>query len=134
MLAFSDVARESAETDGLVELVFNRRDEETQPAILSRRGTSDELMPELTRFLRAPKSRRETVAFGNDAEDREKRVADNFFGMASEKFLPGEVHARHSTGQILGKDHVGGLFDEVSITRREPRSFEQARDFRDQAG
>jgi hypothetical protein len=47
--------------------------------------------------------------------------------------LSGEVYARQLAGEILGKDHIAGLLDEIAVTRFETRAFEQARDFRHQA-
>ena len=90
-------------------------------------------MAELACFLRATEAAGETVAFRNDAEDGEERVADDLFGFAAEKLLSGEVHARESAREILREDHVAGLFDQIAIACFETRAFQQARYFRDQA-
>jgi len=67
MLAFRDVAGESAKACGLVEFVFDWRDDEIEPPILTGRGARYKLVPELMCFLRPPETGREPVAFGNDA-------------------------------------------------------------------
>src|SRR5215213_140739 len=51
----------------------------------------------------------------------------------AEKLLSREVHAGDATGEILREDHVGGLFDQVSITRLEAGAFQQSRYFSDEA-
>src|SRR6185503_17075179 len=117
MLAFGDVAGQSAKAGGLVELVLDWRDDEVKPAILARRGASHKLMAEFACYLRPPETAREPVTFRNNAEDCEKGVANDLFGVTTEKFLSGEVHAGQLAGEILGKDHVAGLLDEIPVTR-----------------
>src|SRR5687767_1896669 len=90
----------------------------------------DKLVPKLFRFLRPAETAGETVAFGNNAENGEERVADQFFLCSSEKSLAGEIDARKPAREILSEDHVGGMLDHVSIARFETRAFEQARYFR----
>src|SRR5919205_3413541 len=129
MLALRDVAGKSAKAGGFVELILDWRDDEIQPAILAGRRASHKLVPEFGCSLRPLKIAREPVAFRNNAEDCEKRVADDLFGVTSEKSLSGEVHARQLARDILGKDHVARLLDEIPVTRFKLRALEQARDF-----
>src|SRR6185503_9462436 len=95
-------------------------------------GTGDELVAELVCFPRPSESGTKAVALGNNTEDCEEGVAEDFFGFAAEELLSGKIHARDSTRQILREDHVAGLLDEVAITRFELRPFKQSRHFGDE--
>ena len=130
--AFGDVAGEAAKTDGLIQFVLDWRNDQIQPTIFAGRRPGHKLMPKLSRFLRTRRRAGETIAFGNDAENCEERVADDLFGLSSEKLLAGEIDARQPAAEILGKDHVAGLLDEVAITRFQARAFQQARNFGDE--
>src|SRR5687767_10193968 len=88
-------------------------------------------MPKLAAIVRIERPA-ETVALGNHAEKREKRVADNFVLMTTQKPLAGEIDTRQTSRQILRKNNVAGLFDEISVTRFQTRTFQQTRNLRDQ--
>src|SRR6185503_18834355 len=133
VFSLRDVARKAAKTDRLVELVLDGRNDEIEPAILAHGRARYELMPELAGFLWPCETAAKTVTFRNDTKHREERVADDFFRFATQKLLRREVDARQLARQILCEDHVAGLLDEVSITRFESRTFEQSRDFGDEA-
>jgi hypothetical protein len=89
-------------------------------------------MPELLRFLWTTKTAGKTVAFGNDPNTAKKELPMISSGRRPRNFCPREVDARQFARRSCVKDHVAGLFDEISITRFKARTLEQARDFRHQ--
>src|SRR6185369_2155186 len=103
-----------------------------EPTVFARGRARHKLMTKLACFTRAAKNAGKTVAFGNHAKEREKGIADDLFLLASEKLLAREVDAGQTSGQILGEDHIAGLFHQIAVTRFETRPFEETRDFRNQ--
>src|SRR5687767_1266669 len=69
LFAFGDVPSDTTKTDGLIQAVPDRRNNQIQPTVLAGGGVSDKLMPKLPGFLRAAKTPREAIAFRNDAEN-----------------------------------------------------------------
>src|SRR5687768_12527250 len=116
-----------------MEAVPDRRNNQIQPTVLAGGGVGDKLMTKLLRFLRAAKASGEAVAFGNDAKNREERIADQVLLFSPKKSLSGEINTGKPAREILSKDHIARVLHDVAIAGFEPRSFEQARDFGDEA-
>src|SRR5687768_6194888 len=100
--------------------------------IFACRRARDELMPKLASIVRTIERSTEPVALGNDPEQREERVADEFVLVAAQKSLAGEIDTRQTARQILRENDVAGLFDEVAVTGFQTRTFQQTRHLCDQ--